>query len=106
MEMDTYIRNRSCGCLRCKMNDMMGPALLISFGTMLLLSNMSHGAVRGGTIVAVMLIVIGAVKLLQSSASTEGHVPPGSLPAGAVPPVPPPPSTTDTSSQSSEVQNG
>lgn len=103
--MDTYIRNRSCGCVRCKMNDMMGPALLISFGTMLLLSNVSHGAVRGGTIVAVMLIVIGAVKLLQGSASTEGHVPPGSLPAGAVPPVPPPPAAA-SGSQSSEVQNG
>lgn len=99
--MDMYMRNRYCPCLRCKMNDSMGPALLISFGTMLLLDHVTH-FVRGGTIVAVMLIVIGAVKLLQSSASIEGHIPPGTLPAGAVPPVPP----TATTSSTTEVQNG
>jgi hypothetical protein len=103
--MDMYIRNRYCSCVRCKMNDMMGPALLVSFGTMALLANVTHGAVRGGTIVAVILIVIGAVKLLQGGASTEGHVPPGSLPAGAVPPVPPP-APTNTTSTTSEAQNG
>jgi hypothetical protein len=102
--MDMYIRNRYCPCVRCKMNDMMGPALLVSFGTMLLLANVTHGAVRGGTIAAVILIVIGAVKLLQGSASIEGHIPPGTLPAGVVPPVPPPP--TPTTSTNTEVQNG
>ncbi|HUS19826.1 MAG TPA: hypothetical protein VMZ25_09265 [Terriglobales bacterium] len=100
-----YIRNRYCPCLRCKMNDMMGPALLVSFGVMLLLANVTHGSVRGGTIVAVILIVIGAIKLLQGSASTEGHIPPGSLPAGVVPPVPPAPTTT-TTPVNTEVQNG
>lgn len=100
--MDMYIRNRYCPCIRCKMNDMMGPALLVSFGTMLLLKNTLH-FVRGGTIVAVILIVIGAVKLLQGSASIEGHIPPGTLPTGAVPPVPPPAQTT---SSNTEVQNG
>ncbi|HUR37165.1 MAG TPA: hypothetical protein VM009_05065 [Terriglobales bacterium] len=83
------------------MNDSMGPALMVSIGVMLLLSNVMRGTVRGGTIVAVVLIVIGAVKLLQGSASTEGHIPPGSLPIGAVPPVPAPPTSTQT-----EVQNG
>lgn len=100
--MDMYMRNRNCPCLRCKMNDMMGPALLVSFGTMLLLDNVTH-FVRGGTVVAVVLIVIGAVKLLQASASIEGHIPPGTLPAGAVPPVPPAaPGETPTS----EVHHG
>ncbi len=105
--MDMYMRNRYCPCVRCKMNDMMGPVLLVSFGTMLLLDNLTH-FVRGGTIVAVILIVIGAVKLLQGGASTEGHISPGTLPTGAVPPVPPPaPNTTPTStSSSSEAQNG
>jgi hypothetical protein len=103
--MDMYMRNRYCPCLRCKMNDMLGPALLVSFGTMTLLANITHGAVRGGTIVAVILIVIGAVKLLQGSASTEGHIPPGSLPAGVVPPVPPP-APDATTSPSSEVHHG
>lgn len=100
--MDMYMRNRNCPCLRCKMNDMMGPALLVSFGTMLLLDNITH-FVRGGTVVAVVLIVVGAVKLLQSSASTEGHIPPGTLPAGAVPPVPP---AAPVETPTSEVHHG
>jgi hypothetical protein len=102
--MDMYIHNRYCPCLRCKMNDMMGPALLTSIGIMLLLANITHGTVRGGTIVAVVLITIGAVKLLQGSASIEGHIPPGTLPTGAVPPMPPPAPATPT--PTSEVQNG
>lgn len=102
--MDMYMQNRNCPCVRCKMNDSMGPALLVTFGTMLLLDNLTS-FVRGGTIVAVVLIVIGAVKLLQGSASIEGHIPPGTLPAGAVPPVPPAAPTEQTSS-TTEVQNG
>ena len=101
--MDMYLRNRTCPCLRCKMNDMMGPALLVSFGVMKLMDNLIP-AVRFGTVIAVVLIVIGAVKLLQGSASTEGHVPPGTLPIGAVPPVPPPAATT--SPTNTEVHNG
>jgi len=101
--MDMYMRNRYCPCVRCKMNDMMGPALLVSFGTMMLLDNLTH-FVRGGTVVAVILIVIGAVKLLQGGASTEGHIPPGTLPTGAVPPVPTP--STHTTSTDSEAHHG
>lgn len=58
--------------MRCKMNDMMGPAVLVTVGTMWLLNNILHHE-RGLTFIAVVLIVIGGVKMLQSSASTEGH---------------------------------
>lgn len=102
--MDMYIRNRNCPCVRCKMNDMMGPALLVSFGTMILLHNTTH-LVREGTIVAVILIVVGAVKLLQGGASIEGHIQPGAMPPGAIPPVPPA-APAGTSSQSNEVHHG
>ena len=102
--MDTYLSNRSCPCIRCKMNDSMGPALMVTFGVMLLLDNITH-FIRFGTVIAVVLIVIGAVKLLQGSASTEGHIPPGSLPAGSVPPVPPP-VRTETTSSTSEAHHG
>jgi hypothetical protein len=102
--MDMYMSNRYCPCTRCKMNDSMGPALLITFGVMLLLNNVSH-FIRFGTVIAVVLIVIGAVKLLQGSASTEGHIPPGTLPVGAVPPVPPPPAA-DPTPTTSEAHNG
>jgi hypothetical protein len=53
------------------MSSMTGPAVLVTVGIMLLLNNL--GVARGGTFVAVLLIVIGGVKLLQTSASTEGH---------------------------------
>ena len=69
--MDNYMRNRYCACARCKMNDMMGPAILVAVGAMWMVGNF-----RGGhfmTFVAVVLIVIGGVKMMQSSASTEGH---------------------------------
>jgi hypothetical protein len=99
-----YIKNRFCPCLRCKMNDMMGPVILVTFGVMLTLNNLTY-AVNKFTVIGVVLIVIGAVKALQSSASTEGHVPPGSLPAGVVPPVPPS-APTNTTSTTSEAQNG
>jgi hypothetical protein len=101
--MDMYMRNPRCPCVRCKMNDMLGPVLLITVGTMWLLSNFTH-SLRFLTFLAVVFIVLGAVKLLQGSASTEGHIPPGTMPAGTVPPVPP--VAANPSPSSTEVQNG
>jgi len=69
--MDNYIRNRFCACMRCKMNDMMGPAVLVTVGVLWMMSNFYYGHMM--TKVAILLIVIGGVKMLQSSASTEGH---------------------------------
>jgi hypothetical protein len=80
----------------------MGPAMMITIGTLFLLEN--TGTAYFDRTWPVILLVIGLVKLLQNNASTEGHR--GALPAattaGAPPiassPVPPPPST--------EVKNG
>jgi hypothetical protein len=85
--MDNYIKNRYCACARCKMNDMMGPAVLVTVGTMWLLNNFWNE--RSMTFVAVVLIVIGGVKMLQSSASTEGHQQPypNPYPTGDGPPA-------------------
>ena len=91
--MDNYIRNRYCACMRCKMNDMMGPAVLVTVGTMWLLNNFFHE--REMTFVAVLLIVIGGVKMLQSSASTDGHQQPLPYQTGAVPPATVAPETDD-----------
>jgi hypothetical protein len=98
--MDLYIQNKYCPCTRCRMAKMMLPILLVSLGTMSLVDEFF--GMRGGTIVAMMLIVFGGVRLVQSSASTEGHRAPGELPATAIPPVP---SETATA-QNSEAQNG
>jgi hypothetical protein len=103
--MDNYYRNRYCPCLRCRMNCMMGPAVLVTLGVMFMLNNL-HVA-RGGTFVAVLLIVIGGVKLLQSSASTEGHIqPPLVYPTAPDVPVPPQPSAPSTQAPSGQVNNG
>lgn len=97
--MEMYMKNRFCPCLRCKMNDSLGPAVLVTLGTMLLLDNLTN-FVRFSSVIAMLLIVIGGVKLLQSSASTEGHRQPGVVPASAVPPVP------HTTTDPSEVNHG
>src|SRR4051794_25490368 len=103
--MDNYMRNKFCPCMRCRMNCMMGPAILVTLGVMFLLNNL-HVA-RGGTFVAVLLIVIGGIKLLQSSASTEGHVQPTFFypQATANPPIVTPPPTQNQAS-SGQVNNG
>jgi hypothetical protein len=99
--MNVYLPNKFCPCTRCRLNKMMFPIVLVTLGTMMLIDNLPYINLRGGTILAVMLITFGAVRLLQSSASTEGHRQPGELPPGAVPPVPPPAATPNQ-----EVQNG
>jgi Domain of unknown function (DUF5668)/B-box zinc finger len=82
-----------CPCARCRSRRLMGPAMLVTIGGLFLLESL-HVANFGRTW-PVILLVIGAVKLLQGSASTAGHVPPpglGSGPMGGpIPPVPPAP---------------
>lgn len=85
LNMDNYIKNKYCACMRCKMNDMMGPAVLVTVGTLWILDNFREGHFM--TFVAVLLIVIGGVKMLQSSASTEGHQQPFPYQAGDMPPA-------------------
>jgi hypothetical protein len=94
--------------MRCRMNCMMGPAILVTLGIMFMLNNM--GVARWGTFWAVLLIVIGGIKLLQSSASTEGHRQPTYFypqaapanPANSAPPPPPP----QNEAQTGQVNNG
>ncbi|HUQ50026.1 MAG TPA: hypothetical protein VM056_04865 [Terriglobales bacterium] len=100
------MKNRFCPCIRCKMNDSMGPAVLVTLGVMLLLEHLVRG-VSMATVVAVLLIVIGGVKLLQGSASTEGHRQPGTIPEGSIPPVPPaPPADVNQNNTPNEVHHG
>jgi hypothetical protein len=85
---------------------MMGPAILVTLGVMFLLDNL--GVVRGGTFVAVLLIVIGGVKLLQSSASTEGHRQPDYMYPGVGPQTPqaPPAPEAQPPAENRQVNNG
>jgi TM2 domain-containing membrane protein YozV len=77
-----------CKCQRCRTYGLMGPAAMTTVGVLLLLQGL-HVA-RFGRLAPLILIVLGAVRLVQMSAASEGHVeyvPP--VPGAQVPPGPP-----------------
>ncbi len=106
-------RGGICYCERCRTRKLMGPAILITVGVLFLLDSTSR--IGFGRTWPAILLVIGVVKLMQSNASSEGHI--GVLPrSGAVAPsmgmpgVPgtaPPqaPQNPDQASSSGEVKN-
>jgi hypothetical protein len=94
-----------CNCARCRAQGLMGPAILLTIGLLFLLNGVADLGLHKTW--PIILLVIGGVKLLQSNASTEGHVnvmpmAPGIPPAAPPPPVAPMPPTHP----SNEVQNG
>ena len=92
----------SCQCARCRARRLMGPAVVLTLGFLFLYESL--GRVGFGRTWPILLLVIGGVKLYQSSASTEGHntlPPPASGPPTAAGDAPPPPTTTP-----SEVSHG
>ena len=82
--MSAYTSNRRCSCARCRFRGLMGPAILITFGVLLLLNEM--WVIRFDDSWPAVLIVIGLFMYLGRSASTEGHVEPYS-PSGTAPPT-------------------
>jgi hypothetical protein len=96
-----YERSRRiCGCGRCSTRWLMGPAMVLTTG-ILFLFHTTNIADLDRTWPA-WILVVGVVKLLQSSASSAGHV--GPLPPGPgviAPPPPPPPANPNAESTSS-----
>ena len=96
-----------CRCERCRTRKLMFPAILVTLGVLFLLDTTSR--VGFGRTWPAILLVIGVVKLLQSNASSEGHI--GPLPSGipsVPPPAPPPPPVIEgpqSSSSSGEVNH-
>jgi hypothetical protein len=89
-----------CKCQRCRTYGLMGPAAMCTVGILLLLQGL-HLA-RFERLAPIILIVLGAVRLIQMSASTEGHV-------DYVPPVPHtpmPPPRAATSEPTSTTTGG
>ncbi|HEV2315337.1 MAG TPA: DUF5668 domain-containing protein [Candidatus Acidoferrales bacterium] len=82
--------------MRCRTRGLMGPVILITIGVLFFIGqyNWHYSFER---LWPVILIVIGVVKVLSETASTEGHVDPSGWqnpPSGSPPPppnVPPPP---------------
>lgn len=94
--MENYRSNPRCDCGRCRMAGMMGPAILVTLGTLFLIGEFTHFEFHRSW--PVLLLVIGIVKLLQYTAPIEGHrpapiytgapvvTPPPATPAGTLPP--------------------
>jgi len=97
-----------CVCETCRTRKLMGPAMLVTIGVLFLLDNVS--GVEFHRTWPAILLVIGVVKLVQSNASSEGHVGalPPAVPPGAgspnVPPTPTPQNPEQTAS-SGEVNH-
>jgi hypothetical protein len=95
-----------CGCGRCSTRCLMGPAMVLTTGVLFLLHTMDIADLDRTW--PAWILVVGIVKLLQSSASSAGHVGPlPPAPASVAPPPPPPPSSSDpgAASSSGEVRH-
>lgn len=82
-----YRGTRGCTCPRCRMSGIMGPAVLITLGVLFMLDTSFHH----GFLWPVLLIVIGLVKVLQYSATDEGHITAGYVPPPQTAIITPPP---------------
>jgi cell wall-active antibiotic response 4TMS protein YvqF len=83
-------RNRvRCTCPRCTIRGLMGPAIIIAVGLLLLLDQMRGGFFDFANTWPVILLVIGAVSLASALAPMSGHI----VDTPVVPPAPPPPGT-------------
>jgi hypothetical protein len=93
-----------CVCEHCRTRKVMGPAILVTVGVLFLLDNV--GRFEFHRTWPAILLVIGVVKLMQSNASSAGHV--GPLPPASTgfPPNTPPPPAMPTGAQSSAQSSG
>jgi len=101
---------RICTCARCSTRWLMGPAMVLTTGVLFLLQSLNIAYVDRTW--PAWILVVGIVKLVQSSASSAGHVGPlPSAPLPIAPPVAPPsssnpsPSNQPPASSSGEVPN-
>lgn len=82
--------DNACSCDRCRMRGIMWPSLIVTVGVLILMANL-HGPDFERTW-PLILLVIGAVKLLQSNASDAGHVEGAAVLPPSAGTAPPPPS--------------
>jgi hypothetical protein len=92
--------NQPCVCGRCRTRGLMGPALVFTTGILFLLQSTDFAGIDRTW--PAWILVVGIVKLLQSTASSDGHV--GPLPPGPPPSAPPAPPPSNEPS-SGEVRN-
>jgi hypothetical protein len=98
--------HRICSCGRCSTRWLMGPAMVLTTGVLLLLQTLDIRNAGIDHTWPAWILVCGIVKLLQSSASSAGHI--GPLPPAPPAAGPPPPSPTPNpgpTSSSGEVHH-
>jgi len=71
--MDQPVRVR-CACTRCRLQGIMGPVVLITIGVLFLIQEFSHDYLTFARLSPIILIVIGAVKIVRSVAPSDGHI--------------------------------
>src|SRR3954469_22640032 len=91
----------ACHCMRRQTSCLTGPAVLLTLGILFLLDGFL--GIDFSRTWPALLIVIGGIKFLQMSGSTEGHVGPGE-PGSRYTPPPPPPVADEQ--KESEVNHG
>ena len=100
-----YERSRRiCGCGRCSTRWLMGPAMVLTTGILFLFHTMNIADLDRTW--PAWILAVGIVKLLQSSASSAGHI--GPLPPAPTSVAPPPPTSSSSpgpTSSSGEVHN-
>jgi TM2 domain-containing membrane protein YozV len=92
-------RRPACPCQRCQARCLMGPAMVVTTGVLLLLATSTRFGFHYTW--PIFLLVLGGVKLLQANASTEGHIDTTPLPPPALAPT----ASQAPSSTNSEVTN-
>ena len=104
--MEVYVPNRACGCTRCRTRGLMAPAILVTLGVLMLLSEFD--VLRFHYTWPVLLIVIGVVKVLASNAPITGHYnhPLVDRITNARGPVATPPPPAPPADPSQQVHNG
>ena len=85
-----YQPNPACGCGRCSTRGLVGPAVLITLGVLFLLDHVSEYPFHRTW--PILLIVIGAIKVVRYVIPDGGHLNPGEYPPPPYGgPYPPPP---------------
>lgn len=94
----------NCACDRCRMRKIMGPTILVTIGMLFLLQSLDVASFDRTW--PAILLVVGIVKLVQSNASSAGHIGPLRPMPPVVTPPPPPSSDPGAGSSSGEVHHG
>lgn len=79
-----------CRCQSCTIRSMTGPAVIITIGILVLLSQVVGGVFYFGNTWPMILLMIGIFQLGAALVSREGHIEPAAVPPATPPPGVPP----------------